>query len=115
MERRKESRVNNILREYAANWNDDVRDQICHKIETGFAKHLARDEIQHLKSLVIGRDLTTAVGSMLDVRYDPLYDRKLAKSKARVIASFDVTDGFESAMGFVRMYHPSESSEMSCE
>ncbi|WP_234996048.1 tRNA 2-selenouridine(34) synthase MnmH [Pseudobacteriovorax antillogorgiicola] len=104
LSRDRAQRIEHILEDYIPRLTDDMGEQIKERIQEGLAKHFRPSLIAELMQEVDQQNLAKVVGTLLDIRYDPLYDKKLVKHRERVIAEFDVSNGYQDAIHFVQQY-----------
>lgn len=100
-------RISHIIDEYADSWDDELAQEVCEKIDRHFARYFSGEQLESLKADVQKKNLSTVVGKLVQLRYDPLYDRKLLRCQPRVVAKIDVTHSYQQAMDFLVQYEHS--------
>lgn len=100
LERSLEDRVQLLSDVYTKNWGDaELRESLA-GLDT-LRKFISSEKHQQLMlDLQAGR-LTNVVRELLELRYDKAYDKSLNRHADQVVASFNLTTHYESALNFV--------------
>ena len=104
LKRSLESRVEIILQDYISDWSPELCEDVCKRIEKGLGRHFPVATIESLQKQVRAKNLSVVVSTLLDIRYDPLYDKKLKKHKNRILTEIDVTTGYSELDHFIESY-----------
>jgi len=103
VERDFEERVERLAAEYAAGWGeaeDALFAQRCEMLQ----RHVKGPQREMIIRATQQRDFRTATRMLLELRYDKVYDKGLAKRESRIIARFDLTRELDQALRFLADY-----------
>jgi tRNA 2-selenouridine synthase len=103
IERDFDDRVERLASEYAAGWSQREDALFVERLKL-LAKHVSRDDIARIVSATERRDFRTATALLLELRYDKVYDKGIAKRADNIIARFNLTHQNAEAISFIKNY-----------
>lgn len=104
LKRARESRIKHILNDYVSDWDTELCSEVCARVQMALGKYFSVQTVESLQEKVRQFRLDEVVGTLLDIRYDPLYDKKLKKHRDRVLTEIDVTHGYQGVHRFLNTH-----------
>ena len=103
VERDFEERVERLATEYAAGWGETEDALFAQRCEM-LRRHVKGPQRERIIQATQQRDFHTATRLLLELRYDTVYDKGLARRESRIIARFNLTRELDQALRFILDY-----------